>query len=139
MPLFQLNSDESNKDLSTKKLNILSWGALFYGLFFGIFGLTFLGDDGGKVMFVCGALLFAAGVFGVFNLRKKKINAENDKMNHILYDLIKKNNGKITLLEFAVATNLEAADARKFLESKAAQFGTVVDVDSEGIINYIFK
>jgi hypothetical protein len=134
-----MQKNTSNDKLTPKKLNIISWGTMFYGFFFGIYGLTEISNDAGVFVFVCGLFFTAAGVVGIVVLRKKKSAYAQDSMNRVLYELIKKNNGRITLVEFAIASNLEPGEARKFLESKATQFGTVVDVDNEGTINYIFK
>ena len=130
--------EKSTRNLLRNK-KLLSWGAVFYGLFFFGFGFTDLNNESGIFLILFGFLLTAVGVIGVYLIRKKKSESDNDRLNTLLYQLIKKRNGKITVLEFAIHANIEPNMAREFIESKAIQLGSVPDIDENGTITYIFK
>ncbi len=134
-----LRMDTKSEKLTPKKLNYLSWGGIFYGIFFLAFGLSEWDNDTGVFLIIFGVLISAAGIFGVFHLKKRRANYMQDKMNNLLYELIRKNDGKISVLEFAIHANIEPKIAREFIETKAIQLGTVPDVDDNGTITYIFK
>lgn len=114
-------------------------GMFLFGLFNFIIGATDLSDEAGQILFVIGFVM-VLGSTGYFiyerNSRKKR---QNKLLHKIFYDLVEKNNGDVTLVQFAKATNLSASEARAFLEQKSSEFGTVVNVDEEGVIRYIFK
>ena len=129
----------SNDKITPKQQMIIAWAAIGYGILFGGVGLTDTGKDVGQILVISGCLIFFAGIGGVIYLRKRKQTYESDKLNRMFYELVKKNKGRITTLEFAMITNQNPATARAFIEAKASQFATVPDVDEDGTIIYIFK
>lgn len=117
----------------------IAYGGLLFGLLSFMTGLSDLDDEAGYLLLVFGIVFMLSG--GGFLIYKK---IESDKLksealNRVFYNLIQQNSGKISLVQFASATNLPPKQARVFLENKASDFGTVVDVDNDGIITFTFK
>lgn len=116
-----------------------SFFAIGLGLFYTLMGLYYLGDETGYFFLIIGLISFFGGIGYYFNLKKKEKSNNLESLNKIFYSLLEKNNGKLTLVQFAAATNLQAKESRDFLEKKATEFGTVADVDYEGVITYTFR
>lgn len=114
-------------------------GIFLFGLFSFIVGATDLSDEAGQILFVIGFVMVLGSTGYFFYERKSRKKRQNKLLHKIFYDLVEKNNGDITLVQFAKATNLSASEAMAFLEQKSIEFGTVVNVDEEGVIRYIFK
>ena len=124
---------EKNKDKD------IAFAGVFLGLFSLIAGLSNLDDEAGYLLFAIGIVFMLSGGGFLFYFKKESDKLQNEALNRIFYNLIQQNSGKITLVQFASATNLPAKKARQFLEDKATEFGTIVDVDYDGIITYTFK
>lgn len=125
--------------MKPKDLNTLAWGGLFYGLIFGGYGLTAIHEEGGLGLVAMGAVFTLAGAVGVIFLKKKKTALADENLNRIFYELVKKKNGRITILDFAMATNMNPSAARTFIEQKSIQLVSITEIDEDGTINYIFK
>lgn len=54
------------------------------------------------------------------------------------YQMLQTNNGKITLLSFAMQSQLPAAEAKDFLDQKAKEFNANFQVSEEGSVSYHF-
>jgi hypothetical protein len=54
------------------------------------------------------------------------------------YQMLQANNGKITLLGFAMQSQLPATEAKEFLDQKAKEFNANFQVSEEGSISYHF-
>ncbi|MDX9791589.1 MAG: hypothetical protein RBT61_12220, partial [Candidatus Kapabacteria bacterium] len=116
-----------------------AFAGVFIGLFNFIAGLSNLDDEAGYLLFVFGIVFMLSGGGYLVYFKNKSDKLQIEVLNRIFYNLIQQNSGKITLVQFASASNLPAKQARIFLENKATEFGTVVDVDYDGIITYTFK
>lgn len=73
----------------------------------------------------------------LINLFSGAKNTDNEIRN-IFFDLVKKNQGSITVMEFAMAANLSGTDAKKILEKFAVEFDATFEVTEEGHILYLF-
>jgi hypothetical protein len=134
-----MKNNTSDKPISPKKQTILAWGALFYGfLFLGIAIFSF-DTETGKMLLVMGLAFLLGGIGGVYYLKQKKLMLNDEKLNRLFYDLVLKNKGRVTALEFAIISNHNPKQARAFIEAKAIQLGSVPEIDEEGTIIYIFK
>lgn len=54
------------------------------------------------------------------------------------YQMLQENNGRITLLGFAMQSHLPAIEAKQFLDQKAKEFNADFQVNEEGSISYHF-
>lgn len=64
--------------------------------------------------------------------------AQQDRLNRAFYDLVQRHNGRISVLDFAMATHLEAAAARAFLDAKAQDFFADFEPTDTGDVIYRF-
>lgn len=56
----------------------------------------------------------------------------------IFYNLIRQNQGKIALMDLAMAANVTGKEAKQFLDERAREFDAHFDVTDEGDIIYVF-
>jgi hypothetical protein len=72
--------------------------------------------------------------------REKKVLKEqvSDKLQSTFYRMIEANNGRITLLSFAMHSQLPPAQARHYLDEQARLFNANFKVSEEGGISYHF-
>ena len=71
------------------------------------------------------------------NLISEMAKADPAK-RQIFFDLIHKNKGKISVMDFALAADVSGTIAKKILEQYAVEFDATFEVTEEGHINYIF-
>lgn len=70
---------------------------------------------------------------------KKALQHQTDeRLQTIFYRTIQENNGRVTLLGFAMQSQLPAQEAREFLDSKAKEFNANFRISEEGAISYHF-
>ncbi len=124
---------------------------LFFGgivLLAGLFSLT--DDDADQPMTVIscvlvGAVPTAGGGWLVAGANKdskrsaqSQLEAEDKRRRDVLYQLIKDTDGRFTLLQFAMAVDLPAAQARTWLDDQAKLFGANFSVSEKGDVLYHF-
>lgn len=68
---------------------------------------------------------------------EQKLRATREKDKY-LYSLIKRQKGRMTLLEYALESGFSAQEARAYLESRATDFGASVVVTEQGETIYQF-
>lgn len=72
--------------------------------------------------------------------QKEKLAAqESDRLHSIFYLLLKKHNGSIAPLLFAMESKLSPADAKVYLDQKATEFDANFEADDQGRIIYQFN
>jgi hypothetical protein len=84
----------------------------------------------------------AAGAWIIWGLRKKTQNSENDRLQQlerVFLGLLDSSNGRVTVLKFAIASNLSLEEAKSYLDRKAAILNGTFEVSEEGGINYLFN
>ena len=86
------------------------------------------------------------GQFLIWNVlraerKEKEALARNEsaQLQSVFYHLLKKYNGELTPLLFAMETKLSAGDARAYLDQKAKEFDANFEVDDRGDITYKFN
>lgn len=62
----------------------------------------------------------------------------SDRLQSVFYDMIQNNDGRITVLGFAMQSQLPAIVARKYLDEKAQEFQANFKVSEEGSVSYHF-
>jgi hypothetical protein len=72
--------------------------------------------------------------------RDKKLIAQqkNDYLQSQFYQILQQNHGKVTLLNFAMQSQLPPAAAKQYLDQKAKEFNANFQVNEEGGVSYHF-
>ncbi|MGJ5630920.1 hypothetical protein [Nostoc sp. CALU 1950] len=96
------------------------------GLIFGVPSLTL------------GAWL-ALGLYRQSRQEKKALNQQrSDRLQSIFYEMLQENHGRVTVLGFAIQSQIPAANARQYLDEKAKEFNANFKVNEEGAVSYHF-
>ena len=64
--------------------------------------------------------------------------SEDVRLRQVLYQLIEASNGQVTLVQFAIAADIPAAEARAYIGSQAKAFSANFDITDSGSIVYQF-
>jgi len=81
----------------------------------------------------------ALGLYRQSRQEKKALNEQvSDRLQSIFYEMLQKNHGRITVLGFAMQSQLPAAHARQYLDEKAKDFNANFKVNEEGAVSYHF-
>ncbi|KAB8334666.1 hypothetical protein SD80_009955 [Scytonema tolypothrichoides VB-61278] len=113
--------DESNE----AAVNVLD-NTAFNGLIFGV-PTSVLG------------VWLALGVYRKTQHERKAIKAQtNDQLQSAFYRMIQENNGRITLMSFAMQLQLPPATAKQYLDEQAKVFNANFKVSEEGGVSYHF-
>ncbi|MDZ8183627.1 MAG: hypothetical protein RMX96_02030 [Nostoc sp. ChiSLP02] len=92
----------------------------------------------GVPSFTLGAWL-ALGLYRQSRQEKKALNQQrSDRLQSLFYQMLLENQGRVTVLAFAMQSQLPAADARQYLDKKAKEFNANFKVNEEGAISYHF-
>ena len=97
---------------------------------------------GGLILGVPSVLLggwLALGAYRQGQQEKKAIAQQaGDRFQSTFFELLQAGNGYITILQFAIESQLTATAARQYLDQKAKEFDATFDVSNEGAISYYF-
>ncbi len=88
--------------------------------------------------FVLGLPAAAWGGWLAWQLYRQGQQEVRDRLHSSFYRLIQQGNGQISLLRFAMETQLPTATAKHYLDEKAKEFDATFDVSEEGGIFYHF-
>ncbi|MBG1266556.1 hypothetical protein [Nostoc sp. WHI] len=81
----------------------------------------------------------ALGLYRQSRHEKKALNQEvSDRLQSIFYKMLQENHGRVTVLGFAMQSQLPAANAKQFLDEKAKEFNANFKVNEEGAVSYHF-
>ncbi|MBE9236313.1 hypothetical protein IQ227_09775 [Anabaena aphanizomenioides LEGE 00250] len=81
----------------------------------------------------------ALGLYKESRQDKKAITQQNhERLQSQFYQILQTNNGRITLLGFAMQSQLPAAEAKEYLDQKAKEFNANFQVNEEGGVSYHF-
>ncbi|MBN3921805.1 hypothetical protein [Nostoc sp. NMS4] len=81
----------------------------------------------------------ALGLYRQSRQEKKAINQQvSDRLQSIFYGMLQENHGRVTVLGFAMQSQLPAAHARQYLDEKAKEFNANFKVNEEGAVSYHF-
>ncbi|MCC5666636.1 hypothetical protein LC653_22800 [Nostoc sp. CHAB 5784] len=81
----------------------------------------------------------ALGLYRQSRQEKKALNQQvSDRLQSIFYKMLQENHGRITVLGFAMQSQLPAAHARQYLDEKAKDFNANFKVNEEGAVSYHF-
>jgi hypothetical protein len=81
----------------------------------------------------------ALGLYRQSRQEKKALNQQvSDRLQSIFYEMLQDNHGRVTVLGFAMQSQLPAAHARQYLDEKAKEFNANFKVNEEGAVSYHF-
>ena len=81
----------------------------------------------------------ALGLYRQSRQEKKAMRLEaSDRLQSVFYRLIQENHGRVTVLSFAMQSQLPAATAKKYLDEQAKQFNANFKVNEDGAVSYHF-
>ncbi|MBS1538450.1 MAG: hypothetical protein JST20_11965 [Bacteroidetes bacterium] len=125
--------------MKPKDANSIAWGVMCYGICALGVGIFSNDRESQGVLIFMGIFCCAGGIARIIYLRQKQEKSTQDAMNSIFYELVKKTNGRITVLDFAIESNTNPSEARSFIEQKSIQLVATTEIDDSGSIIYIFK
>jgi hypothetical protein len=101
-------------------------------------------EDDRDTMFgglMLGVPAMAGGTAIVLNMRRKKKElaaTQSQQLETTFLELLQNTNGRISVVEFAVASKLSLADSKQYLDRKVSQLNGDFDVSEDGKISYRF-
>ncbi|MBD2358502.1 hypothetical protein H6G41_28480 [Tolypothrix sp. FACHB-123] len=80
------------------------------------------------------------GLYHQSRQEKKALNQQmSDRLQSIFYQMLQENKGRMTLLGFAIKSELPAIAARQYLDEKAKEFNANFKVSEDGTVSYHFE
>lgn len=61
-----------------------------------------------------------------------------DRLDRAFYEMLRQHQGRMMVLDFAIATQLSAVEAQQYLDAKAREFAARYEVTQTGDIFYVF-
>jgi hypothetical protein len=97
---------------------------------------------GGIIFGVPSAILgswLALGLYKQSQKEKKALKQQNsEQLQAQFYQMLLENQGRLTLLSFAMQSQLPPAEAKQYLDDKAKEFNANFQVNEEGAVSYHF-
>lgn len=94
---------------------------------------------GAWVMIVLGLPATAAGGWLALGASKGGSKDQGDRLKSIFFQMLMEDNGCITLMKFAKATQISKEEAKRYLDQKTQEFNATVKADEKGGIAYYFN
>jgi hypothetical protein len=63
----------------------------------------------------------------------------DDRLQSLFYQMVQENHGRITLLRFAMQSQLPPNTAKDYLDDKAKEFNANFKISEEGAVSYLFE
>ncbi len=83
-------------------------------------------------------LIVLGSIFGVVALSGLRKQQMKKRLEDAFYEILERNEGKITLIQLTAKARVEPEIASQFLEQQAQVFSATLDVDEKGTIFYHF-
>jgi hypothetical protein len=129
-----------------KRLNKVIPGLLLaLGIPLSLFAVTSLINPQQKdktsalVLMVFGIPVTAAGGWLALSAAKGGGKDQGDRLKSTFFQLLMEDNGRITVMQFAKATQISKEQARHYLDEKAKEFNATAKADDRGGIAYYFN
>ena len=74
-------------------------------------------------------------IFKILNIKKRR---QEKYLLSIFFELVKKNNGLLTVMDFSIEANISGSEAKKYLDKYAMEFEAHFDNTKKGHIIYVF-
>jgi hypothetical protein len=81
----------------------------------------------------------AAGGWLVFGASKGGKKDNGDRLKSIFFQMLMEDNGRISVMQFAKATQISKEEAKRYLDVKAQEIKATVKADDKGGISYYFN
>ncbi len=85
-----------------------------------------------------GVPLLVGGGCLLWGAKQQNQKQLRDRLQSTFYDLVEKNQGRISVLLFAKEANITGTEAKQYLDLKAKEFNALFDLSNEGGIYYYF-
>jgi hypothetical protein len=85
-----------------------------------------------------GVPLVAGGGYMLWGLRRKNEKLLRDHLDFTFYQMLKADNGRITVLQLAMEAQLSGEQAKQYLDQKAKEFNATFETSDQGNISYLF-
>ena len=95
--------------------------------------------DGLIACLVFGIPMTVAGGWLAWSLVQDRQHQHRDRLQAAIAKLLRQNQGRVTVLDFALETKLSGDQAKQYLDERAREFNANFDVDDEGGIAYRFQ
>ena len=99
----------------------------------------------GFILALVGAVLVVAlitapvvGIWWLWQHYHQERRNQESYLNSTFYQLLQKNFGRLSVLEFALKTNLTGLEAKQYLDQRAREFAANFEVTEDGEILYCF-
>jgi len=79
-----------------------------------------------------------AGGWWVWRRYHTQHRQQQDTLDRVFYELLRQHQGRMMVLDFAIATQLSAVAAQQYLDAKAREFAARYEVTQTGDIFYVF-
>ncbi len=85
-----------------------------------------------------GVPMLLGGTSMLWGLRQKNRKQLESHLHSTFYQMLKTEDGRITVLGFAMEAQLSGVEAKRYLDEKAKEFNASFQVNSQGDISYHF-
>jgi hypothetical protein len=85
-----------------------------------------------------GVPLVAGGGYMLWGLRRRNEKLLRDRLDSTFYQMLKADNGRITILQLAMEAQLSGEQAKQYLDQKAKEFNATFEASDQGNISYLF-
>jgi large subunit ribosomal protein L7/L12 len=85
-----------------------------------------------------GVPLAAGGGYTLWKLRRRHEKLLRDRLDSTFYQMLKADNGRITVLQLAMEAQLSGEQAKQYLDQKAKEFNATFEPSDKGNISYVF-
>lgn len=85
-----------------------------------------------------GVPLVAGGGYMLWGLRRRNEKLLRDRLDSTFYQMLKADNGRITVLQLAMEAQLSGEQAKQYLDQKAKEFNATFETSDQGNISYLF-
>jgi hypothetical protein len=85
-----------------------------------------------------GVPLVAGGGYMLWGLRRRNEKLLRHRLDFTFYQMLKADNGRITVLQLAMEAQLSGEQAKQYLDQKAKEFNATFETSDQGNISYLF-
>ncbi len=78
------------------------------------------------------------GLIGAFLIRNRQVNQQRQQLEDAFYRLLEIQQGRISLIQLAMAARVEPQLAKRYLDSQVTAFEATAEVDGDGDTFYRF-
>ncbi|MFW6359508.1 MAG: hypothetical protein ACOC0N_09920 [Chroococcales cyanobacterium] len=78
------------------------------------------------------------GIWLAQSAKKQNEDESSDRLQSIFYSLLEEGQGQVSVMRFAMESNLSSSEAERYLMAKAKEYDADFEVNHEGVIYYRF-